>query len=153
MIIGAHSIINSSKPRADGAFMRDVLKLPFVDLGGLHIFGLPPAEFAVHESQQTDRQEFYLMCDDIEAFAADMKARGVAFTPPVNRGWGTLTQITLPGGGKLGVYQPHHPRPDAVASKAAEKPAAKAAKKAPAKKKAAKKSPAKKKVAKRGKRR
>jgi hypothetical protein len=25
-----------------------------------------------------------------------------------------LTAITLPGGGKLGVYQPHHPRPGPV---------------------------------------
>jgi hypothetical protein len=26
-------------------------------------------------------------------------------------GWGQLTQVTLPGGGKLGVYQPSHARP------------------------------------------
>jgi hypothetical protein len=25
--------------------------------------------------------------------------------------WGHLTYLTLPGGGKLGVYQPLHPRP------------------------------------------
>jgi hypothetical protein len=28
-----------------------------------------------------------------------------------NQGWGLLTQVTLPGGGKLGVYQPRHARP------------------------------------------
>jgi hypothetical protein len=28
-----------------------------------------------------------------------------------NLGWGLLTQITLPGGGKLGIYQPRHARP------------------------------------------
>lgn len=26
-------------------------------------------------------------------------------------GWGVLTQVTLPGGGKLGVYEPRHARP------------------------------------------
>jgi hypothetical protein len=25
--------------------------------------------------------------------------------------WGQLTRISLPGGGKLGIYQPLHPRP------------------------------------------
>jgi len=28
-----------------------------------------------------------------------------------DRGWGLLTEATLPGGGKLGVYQPRHARP------------------------------------------
>ena len=41
MITGAHSIIYSKKPEADRAFMRDVLKLPYVDSGdGWLIFGL-----------------------------------------------------------------------------------------------------------------
>ena len=34
MIIGAHSIIYSKSPELDRAFLRDVLKLPHVDLGG-----------------------------------------------------------------------------------------------------------------------
>jgi len=50
-----------------------------------------------------------------------MKKRGIACTPPANRGWGTLTQITLHGGGKLGVYQPHHKRPKLVVMKVAKK--------------------------------
>jgi hypothetical protein len=28
-----------------------------------------------------------------------------------NQGWGMLTQVSLPGGGKLGIYQPRHARP------------------------------------------
>ena len=48
MIIGAHSIIYSTNPQADRAFLRDVLTLPNVDVGeGWLIFGLPPAEVAV----------------------------------------------------------------------------------------------------------
>jgi hypothetical protein len=115
MIIGAHSIIYSTKPEADRAFLRDVLELPNVDVGGgWLIFGLPPAEVAVHPSDENDVHEFYLMCDDVEAFIAEMGKRRIACGPVHNQGWGLLTQITLPGGGKLGVYQPRHARPRAM---------------------------------------
>lgn len=53
MIIGAHAIIYSTSPDKDRAFLRDVLKLTHVDVGGgWLIFGLPPAEVAVHPSDQ-----------------------------------------------------------------------------------------------------
>ena len=49
MIVGAHSIIYFTDSEADRAFLRDVLNLPNVDVGdGWLIFGLPPAEVAVH---------------------------------------------------------------------------------------------------------
>ena len=112
MLSGAHSIIYSKNPDADRAFLRDVLKLPHVDVGGgWLIFGLPPAEIAVHPSDENDVHELYLMCDDIEMFVAAMKTHGIACGPVKNQGWGLLTQIVLPGGGKLGVYQPRHARP------------------------------------------
>jgi hypothetical protein len=112
MIIGAHSIIYSARPEADRAFLRDVLGLPSVDVGeGWLIFALPPAEVAVHPSEENDVHEFYLMCEDAEAFIAEMTRKSVACAPAQNLGWGVLTQVTLPGGGKLGVYQPLHPRP------------------------------------------
>src|SRR5687768_10246629 len=115
MIIGAHSIVYSKDPEADRAFLRDVLELPNVDVGGgWLIFGLPPAEVAVHPSGKNDVHEFYLMCDDVKAFVAELKARGVACGPLQDMGWGTLTQVMLPGGGKLGVYQPRHARPKAM---------------------------------------
>ena len=112
MIIGAHSIIYSTKPDADRALLRDVFKLPHVDVGeGWLIFGLPPAEVAVHPSEKNDVHEFYLMCDDIETFVTEMRKRGVGCEAVHDEGWGLLTQVTLPGGGKLGVYQPRHARP------------------------------------------
>src|SRR5438046_7707874 len=115
MIIGAHSIIYSKNPDADREFLRDVLKLTSVDVGGgWLIFGLPPSEVAVHPGKKNDVHEFYLMCDDVEAFMAQMKKRGVECGPVHNQGWGLLTQVTLPGGGKLGVYQPRHARPKAM---------------------------------------
>ena len=58
--------------------------------------------------------EFYLMCADIEAFVAEVKKRGASCGPILNRGWGLLTQLSLPGGGRLGVYQPRHARPKPV---------------------------------------
>ena len=120
MITGGHSIIYSKQPEADRAFLRDVLRLPNVDVGGgWLIFGLPPAELAVHPSERNDVHQFYLMCDDIEAFVTGMKKGNVSLTPVQDQGWGLLTEITLPGGGKLGVYEPRHARPKPMPMKAA----------------------------------
>lgn len=113
MINGAHSIIYSKNSEADRDFLRDVLQLTNVDVGqGWLIFGLPPAEVAVHPSDENDRHEFYLMCDDIEAFVAEMTTKQVACEAVQDMGWGLLSKLTLPGGGKLGVYQPRHARPE-----------------------------------------
>jgi hypothetical protein len=117
MLTGAHSIIYSSDAEADRAFLRDVLKLTSVDVGhGWLIFGLPPAEIAVHPSDKNDVHEFYLMCDDVEAFVAEMGRHQVPCEAIDNQGWGLLTRITLPGGGRLGVYQPRHPRPEPMSA-------------------------------------
>ena len=130
MITGAHSIIYSTNPDADRAFLRDVLQLPNVDVGdGWLIFGLPPAEVAFHPSNENDVHEFYLMCDDVELLIADLQNENIACSPVQNQGWGLLTQVKLPGGGKLGIYQPRHARPKTVtvgkpAKKSARKPAA-----------------------------
>lgn len=115
MIVGAHSIIYSEDPEADRAFLRDVLQLPAVDAGGgWLIFGLPPAELAVHPSRKNDVHEFFLMCDDVAALIAEMKRRDVVCSPPETVAWGVLTHVSLPGGGKLGIYQPRHARPKAI---------------------------------------
>jgi len=132
MIIGAHSIIYSSRPEQDRAFLRDVLKLPNVDVGdGWLIFGLPPAEVAVHPSDKNDVHEFYLMCDDVEAMVAELRKHGITCAPVQNQGWGLLTQVTLPGGGKLGVYQPRHARPKSMAAGRSVRTAKRLVKKSP----------------------
>ncbi len=112
MIIGAHTIIFSKTPEADRVFLRDVLHLTSVDAGdGWLIFKSPPAEIAVHPHKRNNIHQLYLMCDDIHAFIADMQQQNVACSEIVEAEWGLLTDITLPGGGKLGVYQPMHARP------------------------------------------
>lgn len=141
MISGVHTIIYSSNPEADRVFLRDVIKLTHVDVGdGWLIFGLPASEIAVHPAQENNLHELYFMCDDINAFISAMEAQKINCTEVSDQGWGLLTQLTLPGGGKLGVYQPRHARPKAM--KAAQKKNKKAVKKQEAAKKSG---PAKKK--------
>jgi hypothetical protein len=106
----------------DRDFLRDVLELPNVDVGhGWLVFGLPPSELAVHPSRKNDVHEFYFLCADVRAFAAAMTKRGIRCGPIRSLGWGELTEVTLPGGGKLGVYEPHHARPGSARPRAAAK--------------------------------
>ena len=120
MIIGAHSIIYSKAPQEDRVFLQRVLELPSVDAGqGWLIFGLPPAEVAVHPSNENDVHELYLMCDDVEAFVEAMSQRNIRCSPVQNQGWGLLTHVMLPGGGKVGVYQPRHARPKPMKARSA----------------------------------
>ena len=112
MLIGSHIIINSKNPELDRAFFKDVIKLDFVDVGqGWIIFGLPPAELAIHPAEENNRHEFYLMVEDIRLFVDQMAKHKIESSPLQDQRWGILTEITLPGGGKLGVYQPQHARP------------------------------------------
>jgi hypothetical protein len=122
MITGAHSIVYSTDPVADRAILRDVFKFSHVDVGGgWLIFGLPPGEVAVHPSDKNDVHELYLMCDDIDAFVAEMSRHTLTCAPVQDQGWGLLTHMTLPGGGKLGIYQPRHARPAPMKAAAASK--------------------------------
>ena len=112
MIDGAHVIVYSTDAEADRAFFRDVLGCPFVDAGhGWLIFALPPAELAVHPSQAGDAHELYFTCPDIQALVAELAAKGVACSSVHEERWGSVTKLTLPGGGQLGVYQPKHASP------------------------------------------
>src|SRR5262249_30704884 len=73
VITGAHFLLYSRNADADRAFLRDILGFQSVDAGGgWLIFGLPPAEIAVHpgsgEFEQTHAGHtiagtaLYLMC-------------------------------------------------------------------------------------------
>jgi hypothetical protein len=110
MIFGAHSIIYSTDADADRAFLRDVLGFSSVDAGrGWLIFALPPGEVAVHPAEGETLHELYLMCDDVNAEIARLKQQGVTCSEVSSQPWGKLTNITLPSGGQLGLYEPHHP--------------------------------------------
>jgi hypothetical protein len=111
MVNGAHVIIYSKDAEADREFFRNVLEFPSVDIGhGWLIFALPPSEVAVHPSDENDTHEFYLMCDDIKLLVSSIKAKDIECTPVHEERWGSITKVKLPGGGKIGIYQPKHRR-------------------------------------------
>ena len=112
MISGAHIVIYSKDAQADLAFFRDVLGFRYVDAGnGRLIFALPQAEAGIHADDAGGRHELYLQCDDVHAEVAALRAKGVPCADVLDTGWGLLTRIVLPGGGKIGLYQPKHLRP------------------------------------------
>jgi catechol 2,3-dioxygenase-like lactoylglutathione lyase family enzyme len=109
MITGAHAIIYSEAADEVRVFLRDVLGFDSVDAGGgWLVFGLPPAELAVHPTEGDSTHDLYLMCDDIDATIKELSAKGVELQPVTVQRWGKLTSLTLPGGGQLGLYQPSH---------------------------------------------
>ena len=111
LISGAHVIIYSRDADADRAFFKDVLGLESVDSGGgWLIFALPPSEVAFHPTEEEGRHELYLLCDDIEATAKELERRGVPLKRPFDEArWGRVTELSLPGGGRVGLYEPKHP--------------------------------------------
>jgi len=112
MINGAHVVIYTKDAEADRAFFRDVLKFPSVDAGhGWLIFAMPPAEAAFHDSESNDKHELYLMCDDIAATLKDLASKKVKVSDVNEQRWGKLATFQLPGGGKVGIYEPKHPSP------------------------------------------
>jgi catechol 2,3-dioxygenase-like lactoylglutathione lyase family enzyme len=109
MITGMHAVIYSKNADSDRAFFRDVLGFSSIDAGGgWLIFATPPAEIALHPAEANGRHELFLMCDDVDAEVAALARKNVACGPISDEGWGRLTSIALPGGGKLGLYEPRH---------------------------------------------
>lgn len=120
MINGAHFLLYSNDPDTDRAFLRDVLGFGSVDAGrGWLIFALPPAEIAVHPSEDGSESPpagdgvagaaLYLMCDDLRSTMKSLVSKSVSFTPTQEPPWGIVTTFVLPSGAKVGLYQPKHP--------------------------------------------
>ena len=120
MINAAHLLLYSRDPDADRAFLRDTLGFPSVDAGrGWLIFGLPPAELAVHPAEDAPPisvsgdgvvgAALYLMCDDLGPTMERLGAKGVRFSEVEEPRWGSVTTFALPSGAKIGLYQPKHP--------------------------------------------
>ncbi len=119
MIFGAHVLFYSQDPEADRAFFSDVLRLRSVDIGhGWLIFAMPPAEAAIHPADRDFSQThagqqllgavLYLMCDDLKAEIASLRAKHVECTDIQEAPWGSSTTIPLPSGRAIGLYQPRH---------------------------------------------
>ena len=116
MINGMHALIYSTDPEADRAFLRDGLGWSFVeDHPGWLIFKLPPSEIGVHPSEGSTAHQICLMCDDLEATMAELRAKGIEFRGgPDDESFGITTTMLLPGGVELLLYQPKHASPLAL---------------------------------------
>lgn len=118
MISGFHAIIYSDDAETTRAFFRDVLGWSWIDAGGgWLIFKTPPAEMGVHPTRGEEGQEWAavpthqcsLMCDDLKATVADLRARGVEVDSEIrDEGFGLVTSIEVPGAGSMMLYQPRH---------------------------------------------
>jgi catechol 2,3-dioxygenase-like lactoylglutathione lyase family enzyme len=123
MITAVHTLIYSDDPPATRAFFRDVLGWPYVEAAGSEpgwlIFKTGPSELGVHPTSGThDGHEYSyplhhtvsLMCDDIEATVAELRARGAEFSGDAeDYGFGIGTNLKLPGAGEILLYEPRHP--------------------------------------------
>jgi predicted enzyme related to lactoylglutathione lyase len=55
------------------------------------------------------RHELCLMCDDIRATLAELRAKGVGVAHDItDQGWGLLAAIRLPDGAELPIYESRH---------------------------------------------
>ena len=109
-MIGVHAIIYSTAAEKDRKFFKDVLGLSSVDAGdGWLIFGLPPAELAVHPDKKGGSAELYFMCKDIKTTLAELRRMRIRIVRDVSdQGWGLLAYVALPSGAELGIYEPRH---------------------------------------------
>ena len=114
MITGVHTMFYTSQPAELRAFLRDKLGFPATDVGGgWLIFDLPEAEMGCHpvddRAPPSGTHDISFYCDDIEATVAELTAKGVEFTGPVeDHGYGLVTEFKVPGGFRVRLYQPRY---------------------------------------------
>ena len=108
-ITGTHALLYTSEPEQLRAVLRDVFGWDHVDAhDGWLIFALPPVELGVHPADKSSH-ELSLMCDDLDATVAELRAKGIEFRgEPENQGFGTVITMVLPGGVDMVLYQPRH---------------------------------------------
>jgi catechol 2,3-dioxygenase-like lactoylglutathione lyase family enzyme len=108
-ITGAHVLLYTSQPEELRAVLRDVIGWKYVDAhDGWLIFALPPAELGVHPAE-TPSHELTLMCDDLDATVAELRAKGIEFRgEPEDQGFGIVMTMVLPGHVEMLLYEPRH---------------------------------------------
>ena len=112
-ITAAHMLLYTPEADALRTVLRDALGWDFVeDTPGWLIFKLPPSEIGVHPSEGATSHQICLMCDDLEATMAELRAKGIEFRGgPDEESFGITTTMLLPGGVELLLYQPKHASP------------------------------------------
>jgi catechol 2,3-dioxygenase-like lactoylglutathione lyase family enzyme len=94
LISGAHVMIFTRNEDSDRAFLRDVLE-----------------ELGIHGGEQNDVHQLYFMTESLDAAIEKLAGKGVECGEPFTASWGRATKVPLPGGGKIGLYEPRHARP------------------------------------------
>ena len=115
MIRGVHTMFYSSEPEAFRAFVRDKLGFAATDIGdGWLIFDLPEADLGCHpadpkEGAPSGTPSISFYCDDVKKTVAELKAKGVEFTKPIeDHGYGLVTFFKAPGDFEIQLYQPKY---------------------------------------------
>jgi hypothetical protein len=110
-ITGIHASFASPQAQEVRMFLKDVLELPYTDIGGgFLVFDVPDAEVAATEST-TLEHDISFSCDDIEATVADLKAKGVRFANGVSEEvWGWRTFFEMADGTRVMLYRPKYTR-------------------------------------------
>jgi hypothetical protein len=65
----------------------------------------------VHPAETNGRHELFFLVADVNAFVARMKSQKIKCSALQTERWGVITNVTLPGGGTISVYQPLHEQP------------------------------------------
>lgn len=122
MISAVHTLFYSEDPPRTRAFLADVLGWPYVEHSGSGegwlIFSSGPSETGVHPNQWGTgdsattvaiHHEISLICDDIEATVAELRAKGAQFdAEPTDMGFGTGVRLRVPAAGSVLLYQPSY---------------------------------------------
>jgi predicted enzyme related to lactoylglutathione lyase len=121
MINAVHTLVYSDDAPATRAFFRDVLRWPYaadeVAEGEAEwpIFRSGPSELGVHPTtgeggdHAPRHHSISFMCDDLTETMNELGARGAEFTTdPVDRGFGIVVFMAVPGADDVMLYEPHH---------------------------------------------
>ncbi|GAA4114699.1 hypothetical protein GCM10022415_10760 [Knoellia locipacati] len=121
MITAVHTLVYSDDAVATRAFFRDVLRWPSaadeVADGEQEwpIFRSGPSELGVHPTtgeggdHAPRHHSISLLCDDLVATMDELQSRGAVFTTdPVDRGFGIVVFMAVPGADDMMLYEPHH---------------------------------------------
>jgi hypothetical protein len=108
-------LLYTPEPDALRSVLRDVFGWESVEAhdppDGWLVFKLPPAELGVHPAP-APAHEITLMCDDIEATVAELRATGLETRGgPREQDFGIVTTVVLPGGVDVLLYEPRHASP------------------------------------------
>ena len=112
-VVAAHMLVYTPEADAVRAIFRDVFGWKSVeDHPGWLIFALPPSELGVHPSEDSTKHEICLICDDLAATTAELRAKGIDFRgEPEDQGFGVVTTMLLPGGVEVLLYERKHETP------------------------------------------